>query len=91
VINTGKGKHKSRQSMLPLLRAARGQIKTETGPAEGGVVARTNTAAMGFDNGLTDGQAHAHAGIFGRKEAIEKKREMFRIDTRARRERCGNV
>ena len=66
-----------------LLYAAREQIKTETGPAEGGIVARANAAAMSFNNGLTDGQTYAHAAVFGREEAIEKTREMLRIDTRA--------
>src|SRR5262245_46839183 len=66
-----------------LFGAAREQIKAETGPAQGGIVVRTNAPAMCFDNGPTDGQTHTHAGVFGREEAIEKAREMLRINTRA--------
>jgi hypothetical protein len=38
---------------------------------------------MGFDDGLANCQTYAHAGVFGREEAIKKTREMLRIDTRA--------
>ena len=54
--------------MLGLLSATRRQIKTEVSPAQRGTVARSNAAPVGFDNGLTDGQTHAHAGVFGREE-----------------------
>jgi hypothetical protein len=67
--------------MLDVLCTGRAQINTETGPAQGGIIVRTNAAAMSFDNRLTDGQTHAHSGVFGREEAIEKKREMLRINT----------
>jgi hypothetical protein len=62
---------------------AREQIKTETGAAQSRIVIRTNATAMSFENGLTDGQTHPHAGIFGCEKAIEKTREMLRIDARA--------
>ena len=61
--------------------SAREQIKTEMRPSQAGIVARANAATMGFDNGLTNCQTHAHAGVFGREEAIEKMGEMFRINT----------
>jgi hypothetical protein len=59
------------------------QAKTETGSAQGRIIVRTNTAAMSFDDRLTYSQTHAHSGVFGRKEAIEKTREVLGINTRA--------
>ena len=35
---------------------------------------------MRFHNGPTDGQTHTHAGVFRGEKAIEKAREMLRID-----------
>ena len=62
---------------------ARQKIDAEAGPSKGGIVVGTNAAAMSFDDGLTDRQAHPHAGVFGREEPVEKTGEMFRIDARA--------
>jgi hypothetical protein len=59
------------------------QAKTEPGSAQGGIIVRTKTAAVRFDDRLTYSQAHTHSGVFGRKEAIEKTREMLGINTRA--------
>jgi len=69
--------------MLSLLYAAREQIKTETSPTQGGLIARAIASTMSFDNGLTNSQTYAHAGLFCCEEAIEKMGEMFRINTRA--------
>src|ERR1700760_1206290 len=62
---------------------ARGQIKTEAGPTQGGIVARANAAAVGFDNGLANCQTQAHTAVFGREEGIEDTGELIRIDTQA--------
>ena len=40
------------------------------------MVIRAEPTAMSFNNGLGDGQAHTHAGVFGRKEAVKKIRKM---------------
>jgi hypothetical protein len=66
-----------------LFGASREQIKAETGSAQGGIVVCTDAPAMRFDNGPTDGQTHTHAGVSGREKAVEKAREMLRIDAGA--------
>jgi hypothetical protein len=42
----------------------RRQSKTEARIAQGRTIVRANTAAMSFDNRLTDCQTHFHAGVF---------------------------
>jgi hypothetical protein len=50
----------------------RRQSKTEARIAQGRTIVRANTAAMSFDNRLTDCQTHSHAGVFGCKKTVEK-------------------
>ena len=42
-----------------------------------GLVVRTQLAVMSFNNRAGNGQAHSHAAILGREEAIEKAAELL--------------
>ena len=59
------------------------QLDDKSGPAEGRFVVGSNDPIVCFNDRPGDRQAQAHAGFFGRKEAVEQTRQMLRVDAGA--------
>lgn len=70
-------------NQLLVHRKACRQLDDKSGPAEGRFVVGSNDPIVCFNDRPGDRQAQAHAGFFGRKEAVEQTRQMLRVDAGA--------
>jgi hypothetical protein len=59
------------------------QLDDKSGPAEGRFVVGSNDPIMRFNDRLSDRQAQSHAGLLGRKKAVEQTRQMLSVDAGA--------
>src|SRR5262249_46813477 len=57
-----------------------GQGEENPGPSVSAPFVTLDPPAMGLDDRLTNGQAHAHPALLGREKAIEQLRQMIGLD-----------